>query len=527
MRDDWKRIIELERRQRKNAYQLNSLERTVKAAKEKLKLVDQALPPTIISGGGGGGSNIIRWAKDFCMAVVFDTYPTIDAAYSENPTKDADSLEAAIHALETGIFIPPEILSTSGEYSSRYITGSHTVYYPTDSTMWQFMSIGFRYSSYVIEEIRSPHLRDVGGAFTCGWFPTESAIVQSSLEDPDDILDVTKKYVPGVSPFRSRYASGSYTSVADLPSWDAFGTVLYSAEAYGGTSEDPTNFTPYGSYLLGSDPDNTLSRITKFVEFWTYDDEGLKRSLKTLAYHHSPYEHADIEGDDIRYVTGIREPYKYTSGPKRGTTGSYLIPAIGAQYKATNDTTTNVIDTFGTAELFVSWGSTCEDAVPPITDDTPDDWEDFCAAITAASATFLKIPGLTIKFNGTELFGESLGTYSTQPTISFEFAPRLKDFLDANPDVVLRYEFACRCDDGGPFSPITQADYINDGFSFIPPRNTTCDGRDSVTENFLQVIMEAEPPRYMFEDECCTPYANHCSVSSLETDQVVWYIDPP
>lgn len=521
MRDDWKRIIELERRQRKNAYEIGSLERTVKAAKEKLKLVDQALPPTIISGGGGGGSNIIRWAKDFCMAVVFDTYPTIDAAQSENPTKDADSLEAAIHALETGLFLPSEI-QTNADPENYALTGSQSVAYEDDSKLWQAMYIGGEYRTNVVAEIASEHLSRVGMHFQCGWFPDASASLATDQPEPDEVLDVTKKYVPGANGERAFYVTGDYESVTDLPSWDSLYGSLRNAEL----GEINTSSGSAGRlFTTDSAPFNTFSRITKWVSFWIYDDEGMRRALAYLACHHDPYD-----GDAL--VT----PFAFSTGPKRDTVGSYLLPGIvnaymtgiaGVTPPSANDFFDNLNGSELPAELFVSWGSTCEDAEPPIGGEDPEDWEDFCTAITAASATFLKIPGLTIKFNGTELFGESLGTYSTQPTISFEFAPRLKDFLDANPDVVLRYEFAGRCDDGGPFSPITQADYINDGFSFIPPRNTTCDGRDSVTENFLQVIMEAEPPRNLFEDECCTPYASHCSVSSLETDQIVWYIDPP
>jgi hypothetical protein len=517
MRDDWKRIIELERRQRKNAYQLNSLERTVKAAKEKLKLADQAVP-TIISGGGGGGSNIIRWAKDFCMAVVFDTYPTIDAAYSENPTKDADSLEAAIHALETGLFLPSEI-QTSSDPEYYELTGYQSVYYEDESKLWQFMAINGEYRTNVVTEIASEHLSRVGMHFQCGWFPDASASLTTDQPDPDDVLDVTKKYVPGANPERAFYTTGSYDSVTDLPSWDALYGSLRNAEL------GAINLQSIGrQFTTDFAPFNIFYRIAKWVSFWIYDDEGMRRSLAYLACHHDPYD-----GDAL--VT----PFAFSTGPKRDTVGSYLLPGIVNAYISgiagvtppnANDFFDNLNGSELPAELFVSWGSTCEDAEPPIGGEDPEDWEDFCAAITAASATFVKIPGLTIKFNGTEIYLDTLGTYLEQPTITFEFAPRLKDYLDANPDVSITYDFEAICGHV-PAQAIYDAGEVTDGFSIIFPRNTNCDSRPIETENHLTVKMEASPSRYLFQDECCTPYASHCSVSSLTSYQIIWYLDPP
>jgi len=532
MRDDWARIIELERRQRKNSYELNAIERTVKAAKEKLKLADQALPTVLnpCSGGGGGTSNVIRWAKDFCMAVVFDTYPEINPGYSENLTKDTESLADAIHALETGVFIPPEYyLSETDQY---VLSGGDRVYYQTDSQMWQFMSVGASYATRHIDEIASPHLKNVRCSFSCGWIPSGGAEMATSQYDPDDIVNVVSRYVPSVSPRRIFYSAGSYTSVTDLPNWDVLFPTLYSPEFFGvdifGRYYDPVS--PMQGFV------NLFQVTTKAVEFWTYDAAGMKKHLRTLAYHHSPYELTYV-GEVLEAIT-LRTPYKHTTGPKKGTTGSYLLPAFGSAYGIFVSSggsgvsgeffafDSEIGSRFGVAELFVSWGSTCEDAVPPIDDDTPEDWEDFCAAITAASATFLKIPGLTIKFNGTALTTSVLGSYFSQPTIEFEFAERLQEYLDANPDVFLTYDFTAICT-YVPHAPIYGSGIITNGLTIVFDRNTTCDGRSEITEYTLVVKMEATPARDLFHDICCVPYGTHCGTEVLQSDQIEWYLDPP
>lgn len=511
MRDDWARLIELERRQRRNQYELNALERTVKQAKEKLRLSDAALPPTIISGGGGGSSNVLRWAKDFCMAVVFDTYPEIDTAHSENPTKDAASLDAAVHALETGLFLPSEI-QTGTDPEGYQVTGSQSIYYQDDARLWQYMSIGGSYSANVVDEIESVHLARVGMRFLCGWFPDAAATIETDQTDPDQTQSVANRYVPGANPERAFYTTGDYDSVLDLPSWDSLYGSLRSAEL--GSIDASTGSIGMG-FTTGSAPFNYFYRITKWVSFWTYDDEGLRKALRYIACHHKPYD-----GDEL--IT----PWKFAEGPKRSTVGSYLLPAtIGAYGFTIDPTASEFFDALGTAELFVSWGSTCEDAVPPITDETPDDWEDFCAAITAASSTWTKIPGLKVFMNGTEIFGDTLGNYPDPPTMTFEFAPRLQQYLDDNPDVNIYVSYELRCDPGPANMQPTSDVIVGPETELVPPRNSTCAGtKDTYVQ--LVITMKASPSRSLFDDICCTPYALHCSLGSLVSSTLEYYIDP-
>lgn len=504
MNDD--RIREIERRLMRADEALRETQRKAAAAIDTANMLfvggsgNSAIPG---GGGGGGGSGVtlFRWASRFCFKVVFDTEPTLNAGASLNTTQDGLSLAAAIEALETPLEAFPYIeqKNSDGEVQNIIATSDNSQYKQSGGPSWSFFRTSGEYS------IDTTHIRSVGWAFQCGAFPYGGGILTVYIDDTGDpppwateTANVEGKYVPCV--FRNAVADEHDVVEPCLTPFDQFFTIDGKGNWF------------YG-FPMG---DNVLA---KWVDFAFYRADGSRAGYRRLTYFRQVYEPSSPPVEPW-------EPYAFDDGPAYGTTGFYQFTASGVQRTIQGGSSSGFLSSLGVADVYVAWGeeSNCSDVLPPVNEPI-EDWEDFCAAVTAASATFNKIPGLTIKFNGTTITDEVLGTYVDPPTITFEFSDRLVDYLEANPDVYIMHQWTRICGGGGSTHPQSGAGVVVNGGELVIDRNTVCGGTET-TEVLLDIKMEASPVRNLFDDICCTPYATHCSVTSLETDQITFEIDP-
>lgn len=506
MRDDHARLIELERRQRKLAADMASLRQDARNVAQKTKSATSSPGTTVVIGGTG--SNVIHWAHEFCFQVIFDTEPTLDTGVSLNPTLDAASLADAITALETSTAVPAYVIVDGGlgdDYA--YWHSGHSIFREADSRPWQLFQTSGSYSPSASESWYSTHIHEMGWAFGCGWFPESGSLIENDgIGSDSGTQDIAGKFVPCVG--------RRYVGASQLVSWDAWSPVHseYTPDFRGNIK---TSFLYPSTPIL--DGSYVWLRLTKWVRFRKYAASGDPLGYWILAYHRNLFDDGEVVA-----------PYAFTEGPKYGTTGSYQFDAFGMQYYGNGDDpeVENVLlDSLGVADVKVIWGASCDTPEPPVTSE-PEDWSDFCAALAAASSTWNPIAGLTISFDGTDITTDSLGTYADPPIIAFSFSDRLAEYLAANTDVYLTYEWSARCTNT-PFSPITETGVISNGMAFATPHNTTCDGRPEQTEAQLVVRMRAYPSRYMFEDECCSPFSTSCSVSELLINYVSYTVDPP
>ena len=506
MRDHNVRIVELERRQARLEAELREAEAASRFAVSKSREITTNVPKPR-DCGTAGTSSILRWAQDFCFKVIFDTEPTLNSTGSQNVTKDTDALEAAIYALETSTRAPARIVTETDDpankVSEHYF--SQSVHWQDSDKPWQIMYAYGSFNASVIPEIDSEHLWKIGFAFACGWFGDPGATIEIDDDAETGTVSAANRFVPCVAP----YYQGD-----DIGDWDDWIGWLTNANTEEGIIESTgVQAKPIGtSYPWQS---VLTYRLTKFVDFAYYDASGGRRGWRRLAYHRDMFDDGDI-----------RSPYLFTEGPEHGTTGAYQFPAFHQVANLTGPFTSgSFIDSPGSAEVYVSWGSTCELPVPPITDDEPADWEDFCAAITNSSTLWTKIPGLTVFADGTPITNAAGGTYSNPPELTFQFSPRLQDFLDDNPDVSVIVEYGVRCDPP-PFEPeLTSPVAISDGYTVTPPRNTTCSGTKNTIVT-LDIKLTASPARNLFDEICCTPYGTHCSVTEIIADSLEYDIEP-
>lgn len=505
MNDLYARVIELERRNARMSFELQSAQNEMASLENGIRT--QAQLPT-----GGGGSTVVtsnpilKWANDFCFKVDFGTEPTFSSSGSENPTLDAAAFANAVAALATSTRAPARIISTDGSiHVSSDLLFDQTVYWEGGTKPWQLMRAYARCQASLFAGIDSTHLWNIGWGFQCGWFDDPGAEIEF-FDAGTDPVSASNRFVPCVIP---RYEGD------DIGDWyenkgalvDVVGTDLGRIDWTGLVVMDNQGTPTYFPLTAGY-------RLTKWVSFAYYDSSGGRRGWRYLAYTR---DLVDGSGD-------VLAPYLFADGPKDGTIGAYQFPAYGVRGNITGSGGSGFTSSLGTADVYVSWGTSCDVPVPPITDEEPDDWGDFCASITASSSLWTKIPGLTVKANGTTITSPTLGNYASPPVISFEFSARLQDYLEANPDVSITYSYGVRCDPP-PFNPQTGSGTATHGSTVTPPRNTTCAGTKD-TQVTLDIKMEASPSRNLFTDECCTPLGLHCSVTVLNADVMEYYIDP-
>ena len=317
MRDDWARIIELERRQRKNSYELNALERTIKAAKEKLKLADQALPPTILSpGGGGGGGAGFRWETRYRIRCIFNTAPTFSSAGSDNAALDGASFDAAVDFLsqwhEFEYWTYPEFPDPAFRIAYHYHGLAYSVYHNVGDTIddsdcqrWEVFGIS------AFKKIDATHLTYYRAVGSFSYFPDSYKIVVGADETE---YTGSNKYVPDVT--RDRFGTSPY--------WD--------------TANDDNWYDRYPEVTM-KDWSSSYAVTNKEVTYNAYDEYDEFDRTRTLRFARKVIDDMTEQPFD---------PFVFSYGPEAGTTGSYTFPATLIE--------SGPISSEGDVEIEIEWG---------------------------------------------------------------------------------------------------------------------------------------------------------------------------
>lgn len=506
MNDVHARLLELERRQSQRSYALQQIGSELLSLENDVRT--QAQQPAQTGGGTAtpaGPINLLKWANEFCFKVDFGSVPTFSSAGSNNATLDAAAFSNAVAALAASTRAPARYLlgGDLGQYGYPF---SQSVYWQDGEKPWQMMLSYGEVGAWNYPDVDPTYLWNIGWSFQCGWFPHSEATLynQDPHIDPE-YVDVAERFVPCVS---SRLQTdetsdwnSAYGEMVLVEAEDSARYIRYDGRVVDGVSED--------GFYFGN-------RLAKWVWYARFNADGSRRGWAVLSYVRTVHDSGSYT------VT----PYIFEDGPESGTTGAYQFPAEVRRYatEGGGSTTPPPLGSNGVADIYVSWGATCDVAVPPITNEEPEDWGAFCADVTSAAATWLKIPGLTVKVNGTVVTSSTLGSYSSPPVVTFEFSSRLQDYLAANPDVSITYAYGVRCDPP-PFNPQTGSGTASHGSTVTPPRNTTCAGTKD-TQVSIDIKMEASPSRALFTSECCTPLGLHCGVTVLNSATLEYYIDP-
>ena len=114
MNEQWKRLIEAERRVARLESGLSRTNRNVVSVQGQIQNGSQNITNPFGSGGGGGTGGIHRFPIEYEMWVEWDTVPTLKTGASLNPTADVTALANAVSELETG-FVLNASSNLSGE----------------------------------------------------------------------------------------------------------------------------------------------------------------------------------------------------------------------------------------------------------------------------------------------------------------------------------------------------------------------------------------------------------------------------
>lgn len=463
---DPSRILEIERRLTRADQSLREIQRKASMASDAAVMSSYGTSPpgSGSTGGGGGVPTAFRWEYDLCFRVIYTRLPEFQAASSLNVTLDEEAFDEAVAFMQ------------EGHPSVGALNYDNTVFFSENGNEWTF------YKCYGSENFTGSHVVSWAWAVQVG---TAAKSVPIDDGSPGNIL--------------VKYALGIQRKLDGAP-YDAV------SPSYGETYDPPTpEAYPFAD-----------TNLSKSVTFKQYNADGSLRGYGTLVATRPVH----VQPEDTWF---INEPYLFTIGPKHGTTGAYQLRASCLQTLPGGGTTGG--GTGGYGDIYMSWGATdCDTYITPVgSDEEEPDWGPLCAEITSASSTWTKIPGLTVKMNGTTITSTTLGSYSSPPTVRFEFSDSLREYMERNGDVSIVCTWSRRCDPP-PFNPQYGSAAVWDGTELVVTRNTSCPAKD--TEVLLDITMSASPSRNLFDDECCTPYATHCSVTSISSDQVNYYISP-
>ena len=118
MNEQWKRLIEAERRIARIESGLQRANRNVVAVQGQIQNSAQNITNPFGSGGGGGTGAVHAFPSEYEMWVEWDVVPTLKTGASSNPTADVSALAAAVSFLETGVTLD---LSNNDDYLNVWL----------------------------------------------------------------------------------------------------------------------------------------------------------------------------------------------------------------------------------------------------------------------------------------------------------------------------------------------------------------------------------------------------------------------
>jgi len=136
LNEQWKRLIEAERRVARLESSLSRTNQNVVAVQGQIQNSSQNITNPFGSGGGGGGAGLHRFAIEYNVWVEWDTVPTLKTGASLNPTADVTSLAEAVSRLEEGVTFTN---ASVGAFGSSVISWGYDI---ASGEMFQLIGYG-------------------------------------------------------------------------------------------------------------------------------------------------------------------------------------------------------------------------------------------------------------------------------------------------------------------------------------------------------------------------------------------------